>query len=67
MIDPPKTRAEAERRRYQRNDVRYCPDQCAYEVWDFSGWQLHQCSRKPGHGPEGLYCKQHAKMVGNGE
>ncbi len=21
----------------------------------------HQCSRKRGHGPEGLYCKQHAK------
>ncbi|KKN04963.1 hypothetical protein LCGC14_1091970 [marine sediment metagenome] len=22
----------------------------------------HQCSRKRGHGPDGLYCKQHAKM-----
>jgi hypothetical protein len=21
----------------------------------------HQCGRKRGHGPEGLYCKQHAK------
>lgn len=21
----------------------------------------HQCSRKRGHGPDGLYCKQHAK------
>ncbi len=21
----------------------------------------HQCNRKRGHGPEGLYCKQHAK------
>lgn len=24
--------------------------------------QGHQCSRKPGHGPHELYCKQHAAM-----
>jgi hypothetical protein len=23
----------------------------------------YQCSRKLGHGPEGMYCKQHGKMV----
>lgn len=22
-----------------------------------------QCSRQRGHGPDGLYCKQHAKML----
>lgn len=27
----------------------------------FSGWHSHQCSRRRGHGPDGLYCKQHAK------
>ncbi len=27
----------------------------------------HQCMRKRGHGPDGLYCKQHGKIaeVGN--
>ena len=24
-------------------------------------WGTYQCSRKRGHGPDGLYCKQHAK------
>ena len=34
---------------------------CAEEVWrDFLS---HQCSRKNGHGPEGIYCKQHAKRL----
>jgi hypothetical protein len=37
---------------------------CVVEVWqDF--WS-YQCSRKRGHGPDGLYCKQHAKMVEEG-
>lgn len=22
-------------------------------------WHAHQCNRKRGHGPDGLYCKQH--------
>lgn len=26
-----------------------------------------QCGRYRGHGPEGLYCKQHAKAVAAGE
>lgn len=24
-------------------------------------WVSYQCTRKRGHGPNGLYCKQHAK------
>ena len=31
------------------------------------GWYTYQCSRKRGHGPDGLYCKQHAKMVEAGK
>ncbi len=27
------------------------------------GISFHQCFRKRGHGPDGLYCKQHGKMV----
>lgn len=39
------------------------PIQCIKEVWPSGsyGWVPHQCSRKRGHGPDGLYCKQHAK------
>jgi len=32
---------------------------CIEEVWRTG--IPHQCSRKRGHGPDGLYCKQHAK------
>ncbi len=35
---------------------------CIEEVWpQQSGWIPYQCHRKRGHGPKGLYCKQHAK------
>lgn len=27
------------------------------------GWQLYQCSRKRGHGPNGEYCWQHARKA----
>ena len=30
---------------------------CIKEI--FSNFQSYQCSRKRGHGPDGLYCKQH--------
>ena len=31
-----------------------------------SQWITAQCSRKRGHGMDGLYCKQHAKMLADG-
>ena len=35
---------------------------CVEEVWPNGGsWIPYQCSRKRGHGPNGEYCKQHAK------
>lgn len=39
------------------------PTRCIKEVWpvDF-GMIPYQCFRKRGHGPDGLYCKQHAAM-----
>jgi hypothetical protein len=39
------------------------PKCCVIEVWDQSGRSMisHQCSRKRGYGPSGLYCKQHSK------
>ena len=35
---------------------------CVEEVFNPAGWGSHQCLRKRGDGPDGLYCKQHAKM-----
>ena len=34
-------------------------ERCAADV--HTGWHFNQCSRKRGHGPDGAYCKQHAK------
>lgn len=36
---------------------------CVVEVYPQSGsWVPYQCLRKKGYGPNGEYCKQHAKM-----
>jgi len=38
------------------------PTCCIEQVWPSGGtWIPHQCCRKRGYGPDGLYCKQHAK------
>ena len=69
MIDPPTTIAAARERRYGRSDgwytpSRYKPLHCAWEVSEPPYYlDSHQCSRSTGHGPDGLYCKQHARMV----
>ena len=39
---------------------------CIANVSDGTGWHWYQCSRKRGHGPDGLYCKQHARMIAEG-
>jgi hypothetical protein len=39
------------------------PTRCIEEVVDWSGWHYFQCSRKRGYGPNGEYCKQHAKKI----
>jgi len=38
---------------------------CIKEVFDcgFKGFIPRQCRRKRGHGPDGLYCKQHAEKI----
>ena len=69
MIRAPKTQAEADALVYNKwaghpQGTRYDSTRCAYEVWDQGrGCMSWQCSRKRGHGPDGLYCKTHAKMV----
>lgn len=60
----PKTRKEAKNYVYGSSflpNLRYEPERCAYPVSD--GIADFQCSRKPGHGPDGIFCKQHAAML----
>jgi hypothetical protein len=65
MINPPKTLADARKETYgpPHRSAAYRPDQCAYAVWPNGAWGSEQCCRQPGHGPDALYCKQHAKKV----
>ena len=67
MINPPRTKEEARGINYHAGSyhmVAYEDSLCAYLVWDRELAVIcYQCSRKPGHGPADLYCKQHAKMV----
>jgi len=66
MLNKPLTKDEAELKKYGAS---YCAraydsTQCAKEVADTSNSRLtifHQCYRKNGQGPEGLYCKLHAE------
>ena len=40
---------------------------CVVEVREPGRWiNYYQCGRKRGYGPNGLYCKQHAKMKEEG-
>ena len=64
MFDKPKTKEEAFKIIYGQwsgnpKGNHYLPSRCACAVWD--NWIERQCSRKPGFGPDKLYCKQHAK------
>lgn len=68
MPDVPQTLEEAQAYKYgtwasNPGGYSYKEDRCAYEVQDSISWTYHQCSRKNGHGPAGLYCRQHAKIV----
>ena len=69
MISDPRTLDEAKTIRYGRwgsnsAGYPYNPAHCASEVYHrFGGYVSSQCSRKNGHGPDGLYCKQHSKKL----
>lgn len=43
------------------NGRRPDPERCAESVYPAQSWVSAQCSRKCGYGPEGAFCKQHAK------
>jgi len=66
MIDIIKTLKEAKKYRYSRwagnpNGYKYEEGYCVYEVFD--NWLFRQCNRKNGYGINGLYCKQHSKII----
>jgi len=70
MINPPKTKEEAKAYLFNQwsgnpKGNQYNDSRCAYEVAEGGRSVLfYQCLRKPGHGPDGLFCKQHAaKMI----
>ena len=41
-------------------------ENCIVEISDTDGWHRHQCYRRRVHGKDGLYCKQHARMIDAG-
>lgn len=64
MIDHPKTKAEAVAywKGCHFGMGHYIENQCVYSVHeDGRSVGFRQCQQKPGFGPEGLYCKRHAK------
>ena len=67
MLNPPRTLKEARKYKYEKLFKFWAPYKeglCAWEV--LSRWKEfvpYQCSRKNGYGPNGLYCKQHAKKI----
>lgn len=73
MLNPPKNKKEAQRRRYaewagNKDGVLYDSNKCAYEIFATESYPVihgprRQCSRKPGHGPGKIYCKQHSEKV----
>ena len=57
---------EAKRYRYD-SGYEYQPSYCAADrkfgnLQEYRGIISSQCTRKPGHGPDGIFCKQHARM-----
>ena len=65
MTNPPTTKAQARRRRYGFLQIPWRSHWCAYPIAPKSSVinVRYQCLRSPGHGPDGLYCRQHARMV----
>ena len=66
MIDPPKTIEEAVKK-WETGCLcggrGYDDKCCAFDIEESKWMPSKQCPRKNGHGINGLYCKQHAKIV----
>lgn len=56
-----KSREEAKNHWEHKRGYNFDFNRCAQGVQESGrSFGFHQCSRKPGHGPDGIYCKQHA-------
>ena len=69
MTTYPMTKAEAEKYLYDKSESplggEYNPSRCAAEISYTAslGRYTDQCLRRPGKGPDGLYCAQHARIL----
>lgn len=69
MIDELETIEQAKKTVYgawagNPTGMKYREGDCAYDVWGGIGNIAgRQCNRKRGHGPGGLFCKQHAAKI----
>lgn len=67
-MEPPQTIEEARKFRYTKwagkpEGVPWKEGLCAEQIFESGRGITHrQCSKKSGHGPEGLYCKEHARQ-----
>lgn len=67
-MNGPRTREEALKYRYaewagQPNGIAFDPARCAWEMWESRSFIGHQCHQKSGKGPDGLFCRWHAKKA----
>lgn len=54
------TRPDSEPRHGRNGGLAEDPSRCVFAVWPNDRWPMpHQCNRKRGFGPDGLYCRQH--------
>lgn len=71
LSDWSKSRKEAEATKYNEwagnpKGTPFNKMRCAAHVWDTGRGALsYQCKRRPAYGPDSLYCKQHAKKIGD--
>ena len=68
MRKDPETLEEARKTRYGcwagcEDGQPYKEGYCAMLVYPAKGWITRQCQHKAHDGPEGLYCKAHAKIL----
>lgn len=67
MISGPHNLEEARKYSYDQTGINpqgigFATWKCAAEI-AVSDWHYAQCSRKPGYGPDKIFCKQHARML----
>lgn len=49
--------------RYNPKGSPYNPNKCAFVVVSDGFRIYYQCTHKPGHGPHGMFCRKHARII----